>query len=265
MYSVLVWLVTVDTNEILAAKIYLQKLDGHEKVYQFSKRISQSGQQTKDIIYYIGNYGTCPAVISDVSPSFEVHGSTSNVSMVTHELFPNLSAVISVGIAHGVENKVKICDVLVSSKVLYHDKAMDENGKYLVKEQIIPMSQQLIKLFDQPVSWPNQQIQTRLNDNKVSIPTVKSGMILSIKTTVLKNIDSEVIGIEKGEANLFSEIQHNKANIIIVKTVSAFRDDMKSNLYQPTAALLAADLVHKCLNSSHALKLFTGLCICTYV
>ena len=264
MHSVLVWLVTVDTNETLAAKIYLQQLDGHEKVYQFSEHINQSGQQTKDIIYYIGNYGTCPAVISDVSPSFEVHGSTSNVSMVTHELFPNLSAVISVGIAHGVENKVKICDVLVSSKVLYHDKAMDENGKYLVKEQIIPMSLQFIKLFDQSVSWPSQLIQTRLNDNKVSIPAVKSGMILSNKATVLENIDPEVIGIEKGEANLFSEI-HNKAYIIIVKAVSAFRDDMKSNLYEPTAALLAADLVHKCLSSSHALKLFTGLCICMYV
>ena len=252
---------TVDTNEILAAKIYLRQLDRHGKVYQFSKRINQSGQPTRDIIYYIGNYGTCPAVISDVSPSFEVHGSTSNVSTVTHELFPNLCAVISMGIARGVENKVKICDILVSSKVLYHDKAMDENR---VKEHIIPMSQQLIKLFDQSVSWPNQQIQRRLNDNKVSIPAVKLGMILSIKTTVLENIDSEVIGIEKREAIFVSEIQHNKANIIIVKAVSAFRDDMKSNLYQPTAALLAADFVHKCLSSSHALKLFTGLCICTY-
>ena len=40
--------------------------------------------------------------------------------MIAYEVFPNLSATVSVGIACGIQKQVKFCDILVSSKVVYY-------------------------------------------------------------------------------------------------------------------------------------------------
>ena len=249
LQSVVVWLVTVNTNEILAAQSYLRELDYHRCVYKFSINIHQSEQQSKEIIYYIGNYGYCPAAICDVSPSFNPYDSENNVSSITHELFPHLGAVISVGVAHGIAGKTKISDVLISSKVICCNKAMD-------KLQTVTVSQPLTNIFDKSIIWDNHML-PKLDFN----PSVKSGVILSclfdIPSTIPNEIDSEAIGIENGKANLFANVQHSRVNIVIVKAISGFGE---SSLYQPTAAVLAAYLVFKCLSDGQALRVLTGCC-----
>ena len=40
--------------------------------------------------------------------------------MIAYEVFPNLSAIVSVAIACGIQKQVKFCDILVSSKVVYY-------------------------------------------------------------------------------------------------------------------------------------------------
>lgn len=260
--SVVVWLVTVNINETLATQVYLKELDGYENVYKVSKYISKSGAK---VIYYIGKYGDCPAAISDVSPSFGVLGSASNVAIITHELFPNLSTIISVGVASGIHSKVNICDVIVSSEVIYQRKLRDEHGKSSTKEKTVTVKQQLIDLFDQSNRWPSDLIQKRLKDHKI-VSVIKSGVILShladnpaLRTTFFKSIASEVVAIEMGGANLFTVTDSTKANVLMIKAVSDFGDSKDNNLYQPTAALLAADLVNKCLSNPQALRIFTSL------
>ena len=111
-------LVTININETLAVNGYLQKLDGHTDVYKFLKHTDLDGQKAKCVTFYIGKYGLCPAAIGIVPNDLEMH--KSNLTMIAYEVFPNLSAIVSVGIACGIQKQVKFCDILVSSKVVYY-------------------------------------------------------------------------------------------------------------------------------------------------
>ena len=259
LQNVVVLLVTANMNETLAARCYLQPLlHHHQDIYQF-KYEDHSGKQTE---YYIGMYGSCPAAISNVSSNAKIHDSINNVA---NQCFPNLGAIISVGVACGIEEKVKICDVLVSSKVVKYDK---RDGRYLPVEQGIIVSPQLIKLFDQDVEWPNKVIIKRLKDNGITVPCVKSGIILSgphldddseMKKTLVKHFAPEAIGIEIEGGHLLTGIQETETSIIVVKAVCELVHGKNSKEYQPTAALMSADLVHKHLNKDKTRELFAGL------
>jgi len=265
----MVLLVTVNINETLSTRSYLQPLDGHENIYELSKPVDVDQQQTNVVVFYIGKYGACPVAIGIVPPVLKVLNSTNTVPMIANRCFPNLSAIISVGVACGIEKKVKMCDVLVSSKIVNYNEAQNEHGGYLPKGEVIAVSPQLIKLFTQFAQCLNYTIIKRLNNNGVPIPNVKSGTILSgvycfddptITKRLIRNFASEAIGIEMEGTHLFAANQETTANIIIVKAVCDFGNRKKYRVYQPTAALLAADLVHKCLSDLQAPEMLKGLC-----
>ena len=264
LQSVVILLVTGNRNESLATRGYLKPLDGHDNVYRFN----QGECQTGIIIYYIGNYGVCPAAIRDVPPGFKVHESDSTVSIMANRCFPNLNVIISVGVACGIEGKVKMLDVLVSSKILNYEKAKVERDGYLPKGEAVPVSSYLMNFFTDLLQWPDSAIEKRLNNNGILKPHVKSGVILSgpypnsrMKKKVLVVNTPDAIGIEIEGAHLFAANQHTTVNAIVVKVVCDFGDGNSSKVYQPTAALLAADIVNKGLSDSKALKFITGLFI----
>ena len=268
LQSVMVLLVAVNINETSAVHNYLQPLDGHKNIYQFFKTLDQDGQETNFVIYYIGKYGACTAAIRNVPPGLEVYNSTSSVLMMADQCFPNLSAIISVGVACGLKKKVKVCDVLVSSKHIDYNKTRDKSRRYLQGGEATAVSPQLIKLFTECEQWPNDAIRKRLNDNKISTPNVKTGIILSgpyhvddplMKPTVIKKHVPEAIGIEIEGTHFLPETQLSIASTIIVKAVCDFVDGKDTKNYQATAALIAADLVHKCLSDPQAYEMFKGL------
>ena len=262
--DILVLLVTINTKETLATQGYLQNLYGHTNLYKFLKHIDLAGQKS-NITFYIGKYGLCPAAIGVVPNDIEMQGSASSLIAMAYECFPNLSTIVSVGIACGIQKKVKMCDVLVSSKVLYYDKENTDQGK--TQRKIIDVSNQLINVFNQPDGWPSKSIQERLKYTQISVPKVLSGVLLSglhlINDPAMKyeDIAPDVIGIDITGAHLLRGALKNMANIIIVKAVCGFNVREYSKTYQPTAALLAADLVYECLSSDQVHKLFTGLFI----
>ena len=263
LQSVMVLLVAVNINETSAAHSYLQPLDGHENIYQYFKTLDQEGQQNKVVIYYIGKYGACTAAIRNVPAGVKVYNST--VLMMADQCFPNLSAIISVGVACGIKKKVKLCDVLVSTKVINYDKVRNGSGGYLPRE-VITVSPQIINLFTQCEHWPNYAIRKRLNKNRIAKPTVKSGVMLNgqcyVDDPVMKTAleIKEAIGIEMEGTGMFADIQQSMTNSIIVKAVCEFGDGKYNKEYQPTAALIAADLVHKCLSDLQVYEMFKGLC-----
>ena len=261
LHSIEVLLVTVNISETLAVQNYLQKLHGHTHIYKFLKPI---GLKAKCVTFYIGKYGICPAAIGVVPDDFEVHGNSSSLTMIAYECFPNLSTIISVGIVCGIQMKVKMCDVLVSSKIVYHGKEKADYGK--PKRKTIDVSRQLVKIFNQLNGWPDKSIQERLEYNQIQSPNVVSGVILSglhnIDNLEIKSEDfgSDVIGSEMEGVNLFKGVLQNMVNIIIVRAVCKFEGGKDNeSIYQPIAALLAADLVYECLCCSEARKLFTGM------
>ena len=254
--SVVIWLVTMNTNETLATQVYLQQLDD-KHVYKVLK--TQNGQ---DITYYVGRYGNYPAALINVPSDFKIHDTTSGITKITYEYFPNIIVVINVGILCGVEDKVKMCDVLVSSEIVNYNK----DG---IRGEMITVSPQLTKLFTQSTQWPSDFIKKYLNNSQIPMPIVQSGVILSgpylsedhvMKATLVKSVAPEAVGIEIEGMHPFNETQMTMRSTIIVKAVCDFKDRQKNEIYQPTAALLAAGLVHTCLRSDQARRIFAGLC-----
>ena len=264
LQNVNVLLLTISTTKTSLFK-YLQPLDGHKSIYRYN----QSGQQTELVTYYyIGKYGACPAAIRYFSSEIEINGTTNTVPVMANQCFPNLGAIINVGIACGIKKKVQLCDVLVSSEVIIYDKQVDKHQEHMPEGKIITVSSQLLKLFTRPVQWPNYAMKKYLKDQRQRIPDVKSGMIFSglypvdnpaMTKTLVKKFAEVGIGIEMDGAYLFTENQQTTVNFIIIKAVSDFGDGKNVTVYQHTASLLSADLVHRCLSDPHAAEFFTGL------
>ena len=261
--DIVVLLVTININETLAVQHYLQNLDGHINVYKFIKDIDLVGQKINYVTFYIGKYGVCPAAIGVVPNEFEMHESITNFTVMAYECFPNLSTIVSVGIAYGIQDKVKIYDVLVSSSIVYFEKENEDHKS--TQRKTIDVSNQLVEIFKQPDRWPHTSIQERLEYNKIMLPHVKSGVIMSglhlIDDPAMKSKDTvpNVIGNEMEGAHIFKGALENMANIIIVKAVCGFETGKYNETYQPTAALLAANLVYECLSNFRVQRLFTGL------
>ena len=262
--KVVILMVTVSTVENLATRSYLQPLDGHKTIYKFSQH---GEQQSETAIYYIGKYGACPTAIRKVLSGSVVLGGANSVPRMAYNCFPNLCAIIGVGVACGVEKKVKICDILVSSKVINYGKQMAQDGGFIPIGEVINASPYLNEVFSQPVSWPNDSIKERLNENSVLVPQIRSGIILSgpyltddpvMKELLSKDFASEAIGIEMEGFHLFTATQQIISNGIIVKAVCDFGDGKKSKEYQPTAALMAANCVNKYLSDPDVPKILNG-------
>ena len=193
LQSVTVLLVGTNVNETSATQSYLQSLDGHEAIYQFN-------QDGKPVIYYIGKYGACPAAVTSVPHGFEVH-----ISTLANQCFPNLCAIVSVGVAYGIEGKEEMCDVLVSSQVVDYDNEPPDDQ--IPREEPFSVSPWLKELFSQPACWPDHAIWKRLAKNGIPKPNVMSGVILSGPTnhfamnSIVTNLSGKAIGIEMQKAS----------------------------------------------------------------
>lgn len=177
--------------------------------------------------------------------------------LLAHWRLPSLGAIIGVGVACGVEKKVKMCDVLVSTHISGYDKGRAQHQRYQTRGDKIPASIYFTSIFNSLTRWPSDSITKRLDDSKMPIPKVKPGIILSgpyliddpeLKEVLIEDFAQEAIGIEMEGAYLFAATQQTPIHVIIVKSVCDFGDGKKNKKYQPTAALMAADFVHKVLS-----------------
>ena len=257
LQKVVVLLLTINDNETLAVRNYLEPFDECGDTYKFTKCVTFGGKVSHHAIYYIGKFGACPAAITAIQPGSEVRGGAINVPMMAYQSFPNIGAIIGVGVACGVKKKVKMCDVLVSTQIVNYDQARAQQGGFLSRGTKINASAYLRSLFTQLVKWPNDSIRQRLTDSKMPNPKVKSGVILSgpyliddpkFQDVLIEDFASEAIGIEMEGACLFAATQETATNVIIVKAVCDYGDGKKNKVYQPTAALLAADFLYKQLS-----------------
>ena len=248
--SINVLLVVVNKKESLATRCYLKPLDGHTHVYQYSQ-CAKHENRTEYAVYQIGKYGACPTAIRTVPCFSDVNGGGSIVPMMAYSCFPNLGAIIGVGVACGVKRKVQMCDVLVSQNIINYDKEKGPGAE-------ISASSFLTELFQQTVRWPDITIKNRLKENGMKRPAIVPGKILSgpylisdakNKKELVKKFASEVIGIEMEGAYLFAAVQDTNAHTIIVKAVCDFGDGSAQEKFHPTAALLAADCVSKILDN----------------
>ena len=261
LQNVKILLLTVSLDANLATRAYLQPLDGHENIYRFD----QCGQQSEVVNYYIGKYGACPAAIRDVQSDNAVCDIVNALSINNDHLFPNLCAVVNVGVACGIKEVVKICDVLVSSEFIN----CVTNNNEIPSGDVIAVSPWLLKMFNSPVEWPSDVIKERLNNGGVETPKIQSGVILSgsyrddiaVKELV-RNCTHKVIGFDKESDNSFA-VKQVTVNTIIVKAVCDFGDGKNKEKYQSTAALLTADFVYRCLADPQVHETLKGISMCS--
>ena len=260
--QVLLLLLTVNKNENNAALCYLEPLTGHTEIYKYMDRVD-TGIQTQHAIYLIGKYGACPAAVRKITPGSGIGGATTAPNLA-FSCFKNLNAIIGMGVACGVEEKVEICDVLVANKVNNYDEARLQEGGILNRGLALPTSDLLLQIFGQSVNWPGDDIKKRLEECGLSKPTIKQGIILSgpylidnkvIKKKLIQNFASQAIGIEMEAAYLFKAAQGVAIHMTIVKAVCDFGDGKKDKLFQPTAALLAANCVKTYFNDQQVVKM----------
>ena len=258
--QVLLLLLTVNENEDYAAVCYLEPLPGHNKIFRYFQR-DDAGVQTQHAIYLIGKYGACPAAVRQIEPGAEIGGATTAPNLA-FRCFKNLNAIIGMGVACGVEKEVELCDVLVANKVNNYDQARLEQGGPLSRGFALPTSDALSSIFKQTIMWPDGAIKERLYKCNVN-PKIKQGIILSgpylidnakIKKELIQKFASEAIGIEMEAAYLFKGAQQVPTHMTIVKAVCDFGDGKKNKVFQPTAALLAANCVKQYLDEG-AVKL----------
>ena len=264
LQNIMVLLVCANVNETSATLSYLDPLDGHKAIFRFD-------QNGKQVVYYIGKYGACPAAVTNVPHEVDI-------STLAYQCFPYLCATVSIGVACGIKEKVQVCDVLVSSQNVNCDgeesikkeketSTKKEKEKSAKNEKVISftVSPWLIKRFSQPEHWPDDTVKEHLTDNGMPMPKVTPGVILSVPSyhgddstlnKSFKELAGKAIGIEMERSYYFTKAT---LNVIIVKAVCDFGDGKDNEVYQPTAALLAADLVHVCLSDHQAFKEIEGL------
>lgn len=259
--QVILLLLTVNTNENNAVLCYLEPLTSHKDIYKYIQQVDDHSQ-SQSMIYYIGNYGKVPTAVRQITSVSEF----GDVSVTTYGLdfscFKNLNAIIWVGIICGVETHVKICDVLVANEIIDFDLCrlsqvdVVNSGKSVPlqlisvnKENKISTSEFLSSLFKQKdVNWPDDEIKERLVKCHVPKPKLRHGIIVSVpnhihnnntKDEMLREIAPEAIGIEMERAYLHtSELG---LHLAIVKAVYDYGGDTTNKIFQPTAALLAAN------------------------
>ena len=251
--KVVALLLVVNESERLATHSYLKALDGYDNIFKHTHRNDHAGQKSELAIYHIGSYGACPVAVQTILPGAIIDGGASSAPNMAYDCFPNLGAIIGVGVACGADkNKVQMCDVLVSSKIVFYDKARAQEGHYVPRGETVDASSYLLTLFTQNVKWPNNSIKDRLRSGNMHIPKVKPGIILSgpfliddpvTKKRFIEDFAREAVGIEMEGSYLFGAAKRTTTHLIIIKAVCDFGDGKKNKDYQPTAALLAADLV----------------------
>lgn len=259
---VLLLLLTVNKNEDNAALCYLEPLPGHTEIYRYMDRVD-TGIQTQHAIYLIGKYGACPAAVRQIKPGAEIGGATTATNLAFN-CFKKLNAIIGMGVACGVEKKVKLCDVLVADKVNNYDQARLQQGGTLNRGLALPTSDLLSQIFRQTVNWPGDDIKNRLDEGGLPKPKIKQGIILSgpylidetsAKKDLIQNFAAEAIGIEMEAAYLLKAAQGVPVHMTIVKAVCDFGDGKKNKHFRPTAALLAADCVKRYFDDKQVVKM----------
>ena len=208
-------------------------------------------------VYSIGKYGAVTTAIRKIEPGSALLTGAAFAPNLAYDCFPNLGAIISVGVACGVEGKSKIYDVLVSSKIANYDKARVEDGGFTPRGEVIPASGYLQEIFSL-TDWPHASKKVFNHLSGMRLPKIHIGTILSgpyliddaeFKDKLLKSFAPEAIGIEMEGSSLFAAIRRAETHCILVKSVYDFGDGNKNKIFQPTAAMLAADCVRHVLNN----------------
>ena len=255
----------MNKNEFNATKSYLEPLKGHKSIYTYHHRVD-SPHSTDTAIYDVGQYGACVAAVTKIDPGSALRTGVSFAPILAYHCFPCLAAIIGVGVICGVESKTKLCDVVVSSKVVNYDKARVENGGYISRGESLPASSYLQQIFSH-ANWPHtsKKIFNRLSG--MPLPEIHHGTILSgpyfiddaeFKDKLLKSFSPEAIGLEMEGSGLFAAAHETKIRCILVKSVCDFGDGNKNKIFQPTAAVIAADCVRHVLNNPQVPRMLSG-------
>ena len=260
-----VLLLTVNDNEFWATQSYLKPLEKQKAVFSHHQKSDDCHKSCKQT-YHLGLYGKCAAAIVRIDPGTNVRTGASPAVGLAFKCFPNLAAIIAVGVACGVKGKNKMCDVLVSEQVVGYDKARIEHGSFTNRSEVTDADDYLRRIFKES-KWPriSGHIKDRFSE-KMRFIKKCPGIILSgpyliddadYKKILLDSFAKEAKGIEMEGCSLAASIKGTKVGFIVIKSVCDFGDGRKNKKFQPTAAVFAADYVMHVLSNPQVAEILS--------
>ena len=250
-----VLLITANPTEYNAVLYFLKgRNNDNPQLYSHPFKI---GFISKTVTYVFGEFAGHNVAVHQMG--YQGPAAAQSVIVEAAQCFgESLCKIISVGIACGVNKKVKLLDVLVAKKLTSYTEgriSSTKNSSFV----LLPRSEGHKKLTVKeqlesylPEQWLAQNSETakRLLEPPAIYPKeILSGNYLidsiTAKEILINEFSKEAIGIEMEGAGLFHDNDcHNNITKILIKGVSDFGDGKKGKRFQPTAALLAAECVH---------------------
>lgn len=250
-----------DTNVLLVtanqtehnAVLYFLKGRNNDKPQFYSYQF-EMGFINKTVPYVFGKFAGHNVAVHQMG--YQGPAAAQSVIVEAAQCFgKNLCIIISVGVACGTSEKVKLLDVLVAKKLTSYTEGRisstkDDSFVILPRaeghKKLVPLEAYLKEHW---LAEKSETAKRLLKPPKIHHGEILSGNYLidsiTAKEILKKKFSMEAIGIEMEGAGLFHDNDyHNNITKILIKGVSDFGDGKKGKRFQPTAALLAAECVH---------------------
>ena len=241
--GVKILIMVVESNEYNAAMHYFVK--GEVK-----------GLTVEDgTTYYVGKWGKIPAALVHVAGK-----STEDPTKKAIKLFHTLETIIALGVCG--TTKYAGC-VLVSDKIYKYCKQELPSGNIFDTSDFAePVSRIFELLHNNYVQWSFVCTEEGDNKSEAKFVPMLSGTNLTAsredQDKLIHVVNEEGFGVEMGGKGILSGIkeENKKTDFIIVKGGCNYANKDKSEKWQPTAAMAAADFLYSQLNKSGYEQLF---------
>ena len=223
--------------------------DGSAAIVRFSKDFV--GQNVSGM-YYLGIFGGYKAALVLTKQGAKCR----SLIEATIGLFTNVSFIIGVGVAYGVDkNTTKLADVLISEKIACLDSIQFQKDSLIYsKGTIVQVKETLYTHFCQTSGNFIDQFPctegTPPRFTKAHVGCIISGSFLvnnkDIKSRLRENAREAIGGEMEGHVlmDIMSKRDPCPFKAIIIKGVCDYGDGTKKNQWQLTAALAAVEYTH---------------------
>ena len=252
-------IITANENEYNAVLCFLYPREPDSDIHCYVHKLN-IGFISKELHYIFGRFGAFNAAVH-ILTSQGPAAAQSAVTAASICFSRSLKAIFAVGVACGVKEKTHLLDVIVAKEVSLYTKARystTKDGESEIESRSparVEVSTTFLAYFLEQPHWTSESSDIRqhfVKQPKMHIKEILSGNYLidneAEQQNLLEAFAPNAYAIEMEGAGLFHDHKNHNVEFMLVKAVCDFGDGNKSKVYQPTAALLAAECVHHYLN-----------------
>ena len=223
-------------------------------MYYFVRREVNKLTDKDGTAYYVGKWGAIPAALVRHA------GKSKDPTKKAIRLFRTLETIIALGVCGTINYSTGY--VLVSEKIYQYYKPELPNGNIFDPSDFAdPVSRIFRFLQDNYEQWSFECTEEGYKSEAKFVPML-SGTDLTAskedKDKLIEVVNEEGFGVEMGGKGIISGLkeENKETDFIIVKGGCNYANKIKSEKWQPTAAMAAADFLYSQLNKAVYKQLF---------